>query len=99
MNAEQRVRRPVLVSHAKYRWDDLREEHQIVYPEGVLVLNESAAGIVRLCDGRSTDDVIASLRGEIADDSNIVSDQTLESDVQVFLSRLVDKGLLCDAGE
>ena len=82
----------MLVRHARFRWDEIRKQHQIVYPEGVLVLNESGASIVRRCDGRSTTELIADLRNE-------VGDKNLESDVQIFLARLVAKGLLYDTAE
>ena len=92
MTTEGKIRRPLLVRHARFRWDEVREEHQIVYPEGVLVLNASAASIVRLCDGRSTSELIAELQSQ-------VPDKDLGSDVQQFLARLAEKGLLCDAAD
>src|SRR5262249_3016477 len=55
------LRRPVLVPHARYRWDKLRRQHQIVFPEGMLVLNDPAAAIVQLCDGRSLSELLAAL--------------------------------------
>ena len=89
MTSDCKIRRPVLVGHARVRWDEMRRQHQIVYPEGVLVLNDTGAAIVRLCDGRSKDDLIAELQkqytaGEPADD------------VDEFLKRLAKKGLLRD---
>ncbi len=82
----------MLVPHARFRWDDIRKEHQIVYPEGVLVLNESGASIVRLCDGRSTGELIAELEKEVSNDN-------LAIDIQTFLVRLAEKGLLSDTAE
>ena len=90
MNSENTIHRPVLVRHARFRWDDIRKQHQIVYPEGVLVLNESGASIVSRCDGRSTDELIEDLQNEVSNDK-------LTADVQTFLLRLVEKGLLVDA--
>ena len=84
------IRRPMLSRHAKYRWDALREQYQIVFPEGVLVLNESGAAIVRCCDGRTTGELVAALKNQFEDTS-------LEPDVHAFLERLFDKGLLFDA--
>ena len=83
---------PQLVAHARFRWDEIRGEHQIVYPEGVLVLNESGASIVRRCDGRTTDELIEDLEQE-------VSGAEVSADVRKFLARLVDKGLLYDAAQ
>jgi coenzyme PQQ biosynthesis protein PqqD len=84
------IRRPVLVAHARYRWDRVREQHQVVLPEGILVLNETGAAIVRLCDGRPLSELLAAL-GEQFPGSDP------EADVSVFLERLARKGLLRDA--
>jgi len=80
---------PKLVSHARYRWDKRREQHQLVFPEGVLVLNATAASIVQLLDGRRLVDLVAELnhRGPTGD---------VEGDVHEFIERLADKGLLCE---
>ena len=81
--------RPSLVAHARYRWDKLRGEHQLVYPEGMLVLNESGAAIVRLCDGRPLTELLAAL-GQPSSQTQI------GDDVRAFLQRLGEKGLLRD---
>jgi pyrroloquinoline quinone biosynthesis protein D len=86
------IRRPKLVSHARYRWDRLREQHQIVFPEGILVLNETGAAIVRLCDGRSLPELLTALSAQFPDADP-------GEDVSAFLERLARKGLLCDAAD
>jgi pyrroloquinoline quinone biosynthesis protein D len=85
-------RRPVLARHARYRWDGLRGQHQLVFPEGLLVLNETGAGVVRLCDGRPLAEVLGAL-GERFPGAD------LAADVHDFLGRLARKGLLRDAAE
>jgi pyrroloquinoline quinone biosynthesis protein D len=92
VKSEPEIRRPVLARHIRYRWDALREQHQLVFPEGVLVLNESGAAIVRSCDGRSTGDLIAALAIEFPG-------AELAIDVPAFLGRLSEKGFLRDATE
>jgi len=84
------VERPRLAPGVRYRWDQMREQHQLLFPEGLLVLNETGAAIVRLCDGRTTDEMIREL-GQLVDGSGNPAD-----DVHPFLSRLAEKGLLCD---
>lgn len=81
--------RPRLAVGTRYRWDKVREQHQLVFPEGMIVLNGTGEAIVKLCDGRSTDELIAALKerypgAEPADD------------VHEFLEQLADKGLLRD---
>ena len=92
MSKDHKVHRPVLPRHARYRWDELREQHQIVFPEGVLVLNETGAAIVQRCDGRSTDELIAELEKQYPGGR-------LAQDVAEFLERLADKGLVRDAAD
>lgn len=84
------IRRPVLVPHARYRWDRLRRQHQVVFPEGILVLNETGAAIVRLCDGRPLAELLAALGEQFPDGKH-------DADVVAFLERLARKGLLRDA--
>lgn len=82
----------MLVPHARYRWDKVRGQHQLVFPEGILVLNESGAAIVRLCDGRTTAELLAALSEQFPDGQP-------ETDVPAFLDRLARKGLLRDAAD
>jgi pyrroloquinoline quinone biosynthesis protein D len=86
----QEIRRPLLVPHARYRWDQIRGQHQLVFPEGMLVLNESGAAIVRLCDGRPLTELLAALEKQFPDGHP-------DKDVPAFLDRLAQKGLLRDA--
>ena len=86
------IRRPVLVPHARYRWDKLRGQHQLVFPEGILVLNDSGAAIVQRCDGRSMAELLADLSEQFPDGN-------LGADVRAFLERLARKGLLRDAAD
>jgi len=82
----------MLVPYARYRWDKLRQQHQIVFPEGILVLNDTGARIVQLCDGRPLSELLAAL-------SEQFPDSTLNADVHAFLERLTRKGLLRDAAD
>lgn len=83
------VVRPKLVSFARYRWDKIRNQHHIVYPEGVLVLNETGAHIVQLLDGRTFDDLVKEL-STLFDGADVVDD------VREYLKGLYDHGLLTD---
>jgi coenzyme PQQ biosynthesis protein PqqD len=89
MKTTSAIRRPMVARHARYRWDSLRQQHQLVFPEGVLVLNESGAAIVRCCDGRPVGEIIAALEAQF-------KDAALEADVPAFLERLYEKGLVFD---
>jgi pyrroloquinoline quinone biosynthesis protein D len=86
------IRRPLLALHARYRWDKVRGQHQLLFPEGLLVLNETGEAIVRLCDGRTTGELVAALSARFPEGN-------LAADVDEFLGRLARKGLLRDAAD
>ena len=83
--------RPRLVTGARLRYDEVREEHMLLIPEGVVRLNPTAAEVLELCDGeRSLDDIVGavSARYEGAD----VRDDVLE-----LVDAMAQKGLVVDA--
>jgi pyrroloquinoline quinone biosynthesis protein D len=83
--------RPRLTTGARLQYDDVREEHQLLIPEGVVRLNATAAEVLELCDGeRSLDDIVAALaaRYDGAD---------LGDDVRGLVQAMADKGLVVDA--
>ena len=53
------MNRPRLVDGARLQYDDVRQEHLLLVPEGAVRLNETAAHVLELCDGeRSLDDIV-----------------------------------------
>lgn len=76
--------RPHLPRQVRLEWDAVRERHVLLAPEGVLVLNQTGATILGLCDGeRTVIEIVEELRGRY----NRVADD----EVRDFLSRLVAK--------
>jgi pyrroloquinoline quinone biosynthesis protein D len=85
------VNRPRLVDGARLRYDDVREEHQLLVPEGAVRLNETAAHVLELCDGRrSLDEIAAAL-------SQRYSGADVTDDVRELLGGMVQHGLVVDA--
>ena len=83
--------RPRLVTGARLRYDEVREEHVLLIPEGVVRLNPSAAQVLELCDGeRSLDDIVGAIsaRYEGVD----VRDDVLE-----LVDAMARRGLVVDA--
>ena len=83
--------RPRLVTGARLRYDEVREEHLLLIPEGAVRLNPTAAEVLGLCDGeRSLDDIVGELsaRYEGAD---------LGDDVQELVDAMTQRGLVVDA--
>ena len=92
MEPARPVTHPVLARFARYRWDKIREQHQVVYPEGVLVINESSAEIVEMMDGRSESDIVETLQEKF-------DAPKIREDVQEFLKTLFLKGLLVNGSD
>jgi pyrroloquinoline quinone biosynthesis protein D len=83
--------RPRLVTGARLRYDEVREEHLLLIPEGVVRLNPTAAEVLGLCDGeRSLDDIVEALsaRYDGAD---------LRDDVRELVDAMAQRGLVVDA--
>ena len=83
--------RPRLVTGARLRYDEVREEHQLLIPEGVVRLNASAAEVLELCDGaRSLDDIVGAL-------SERYDGADLREDVVELVAAMEQRGLVIDA--
>jgi len=85
------VTRPRLVTGARLRYDEVREEHLLLIPEGAVRLNPTAADVLGLCDGeRSLDDIVAALsaRYQGAD---------VREDVLELVEAMAQRGLVVDA--
>ena len=83
--------RPRLVTGARLRYDEVREEHVLLIPEGVVRLNPTAAQVLELCDGeRSLDDIAGTL--SVRYDGADVRD-----DVHELIDAMAQRGLVVDA--
>ena len=79
--------RPHLARQARLEWDPVRGRQVLLAPEGVLVLNQTGATILGLCDGERT--VV-----EIEDELSVRYDRVAGDEVRDFLTRLVAKRLV-----
>jgi pyrroloquinoline quinone biosynthesis protein D len=83
--------RPRLATGARLRYDDVREEHVLLIPEGVVRLNPSAAEVLELCDGeRSLDDIVGALTARY-------EGSDLRDDVLELVDAMARRGLVVDA--
>lgn len=79
---------PRVAAKARLQWDGVRNRHILLYPEGMVALNPTAAEIVGLCDGRrSVDEIVRLLRGKYESGD-------ITADVQELLAGLAAKGLV-----
>jgi pyrroloquinoline quinone biosynthesis protein D len=83
--------RPRLVTGARLRYDDVREQHVLLVPEGAVRLNPTAAAVLELCDGeRSLDEIVVVL-------SDRYDGADLGDDVRGLVDGMTQKGLVIDA--
>jgi pyrroloquinoline quinone biosynthesis protein D len=81
--------RPKLWKFARVQFDEARQRNVLQYPEGAVLLNDTAAEILALCDGhRTVADIAATLTQQYGSD-------VLE-DVQSYLSQLAERELVRD---
>lgn len=73
---------PKIRTGVRTSYDQTRESHVVLFPEGVLVLNETAAAVVDLCDGRTS---VGDIARKLADDFDGVEPR----DVAELVARLV----------
>jgi pyrroloquinoline quinone biosynthesis protein D len=83
--------RPRLVTGARLGYDDVREEHVLLVPEGLVRLNPTAAEVLGLCDGeRSFDDIVSALSARY-------DGFDLRDDVRELVEAMTQRGLVIDA--
>ena len=82
---------PKLARKARLRFDRHSGKHLLVYPERGLALNESAAEIIRRCDGTRT---LAQIVEELARETSDASARDVEEHVVELVETLAEKGLL-----
>lgn len=85
------LERPKLATGVRLHHDKVRDQDVLLFPEGALVLNDTAVEVLTLCDGeRSIDDIAAVLseRYEGAD---------VRDDVAELLAGIGERGLVIDA--
>jgi len=83
--------RPKLWKFARVQFDEARQRNVLQYAEGAVLLNDTAAEVLALCDGRRTiSDIAAALKERYGSD--------VLDDVQSYLSQLADRELVRDEG-
>lgn len=78
---------PAVWRLARMEFDEVRQTRVLLYPEGVVLLNDTGAAILELCDGRRSIADIAAVLGE-----KYQCDVT--ADVIEYLSQLAEQELV-----
>ena len=82
--------KPRLWKLARVDYDPVRQRPVLLYPEGAMLLNDTGAEILALCDGQRTiDDIAAALSAKYGTD--------VAADVTEYISAMVERELVVDA--
>lgn len=84
---------PRLATGARLRYDDVRDEHVLLIPEGAVRLNPTAVAVLELCDGKRTIEEIAVALSERYGGADV------SGDVQELVDALAQRGLVVDAAD
>jgi pyrroloquinoline quinone biosynthesis protein D len=85
------MRRPRIARKARLRWDKIESRYFLLFPERGLELNDSAAAILKLCDGSNTEDAIAEA---VAREAGNVDLDAVRRDVVTFIDDMKKRGLV-----
>ena len=83
---------PRLPDGFRLQWDRVRERHVLLFPEGAIGLNETAAQVLELCNGERTIEEIADQLCERFGGADV------HDDVENLLLSLANRGMVIDAG-
>jgi pyrroloquinoline quinone biosynthesis protein D len=80
--------KPKVARHFRLQWEEAQNTWVLLYPEGMVKLNQSAGEITRRCDGeRTVADIVADLEASFGA-------QNLTADVVAFLDLASERGWL-----
>lgn len=80
--------KPRVARHFRLQWEEAQNTWVLLYPEGMVKLNQSAGEIARRCDGeRTVADIVADLE-------TTFGAQNLTADVVAFLDLASERGWL-----
>lgn len=81
---------PKIAPGYRLQWEPAQECQVLLYPEGMVQLNDAAGAILEQCDGqRSLTQVIQVLNDEFGD-----AETDLQDDVVEFVEEAIDRGWL-----
>lgn len=82
---------PRLATGARLRYDEVRDEHLLLIPEGAVRLNPTAVAVLELCDGERTLEEIVIALSKRYDGADV------GDDVQQLVEAMAQRGLVVDA--
>ena len=85
MSAVSATARPLIAHGFRLQWEPAQQAHVLLYPEGMIKLNGSAAAILTRCDGVRT---IADIVADIEKDYGVTG---LSDDVASFVALAMER--------
>ena len=82
---------PKLKGIFRLQWEPAQDAHVLLYPEGMVKLNQSAGEIPKRCDGTRNIDML------IADPEQAFNTQDLGGEVRLFIAEAERRGWLEEA--
>lgn len=88
MTATDGTSKPAVANPFRLQWEPVQQKHVLLYPEGMVQLNQSAGEIMKRCDGeRTVADIVSDLE-------RAFSRSGLTDDVIAFVKVAVERGWL-----
>jgi coenzyme PQQ biosynthesis protein PqqD len=82
--------RPRLARGVRLQIDPTTAKAVLLYPEGLIELNETAQAILTRCDGQSLGQIVAALAGEYDADLNTIAANVRETIADLEHRRLIE---------
>ena len=80
--------RPAICRGYRLQWEAAQDAHVLLYPEGMVKLNGTAAAILTRCDGaRTVEEIVADLESSYGATG-------LSNDVAAFVALAIERGWL-----
>jgi len=76
---------PKLTAGYRLQWEEVQNAHVLLYPEGMVQLNDAASAILQQCDGKSLAEIITALQKEFGEED-------LKDDVLEFINQAIEHG-------
>lgn len=77
---------PALAPGYRFQWEEAQNAYVLLYPEGMVTLNESAAEVLRRCDGERT------VQAVLDDLHEAFPGAELDDDVRELLAQARERG-------
>lgn len=82
--------RPQLAKGVRLQIDSITNKNVLLYPEGILELNETAHDILSRCDGRSVAEIVRGLAEQYDADAHALAADVRETLADVHQRKLIE---------